>query len=64
MAKTAEETIAEVRAIGERVHAMRMAAPPDDPNIGVCFKIEAFCGRVEAMIRSNDNPPSTREPGK
>lgn len=64
MSDTAEESIAKFRAIGAQVHAIRMAAPPDDPNIVVCFKIEALCGKLEAMVLSNQNPPSTREPGK
>lgn len=64
MSKSPEETIAEIQAVGERVRAMRMAAPPDDPYIGACFKTEALCGKIIAMIRSKQNPPSTREPGK
>lgn len=53
----AEEEIARIRAIGERVNAMRLAAPADDPLQGAAFKTVALCGRVEAMIRANLSKP-------
>ena len=61
MPKTAEEVIAEVRAIGERVNAMRLAAPADDPLQAAAFRTVVLCGRVEAAIRANIRKGSSDE---
>lgn len=51
--KTAEESIAEIRAIGKKVNDMRNNAPADDPMQGIAFRIAALCGRVEGQIHAN-----------
>jgi hypothetical protein len=51
--KSAEESIAEIHAIAQKVNDMRNRAPADDPLQAVAFRLAALCGKVEAHISSN-----------